>query len=208
MAGGSMVRQPKATAKDRQQDKKINKLTRLVNTRELKFQDIAGVAVVPTWAGLVTNLFAPAEGDTDTGRAGDKVLIEKIDFKINGGMTAAGTNQIRVMIIRDKGFGIGTTAANVLDAVALGTVNACHAPLEEDYFPSNFEVLYDKTVIVDSITKYQFQLRFTKKLKKKCQFLANTTALTMGQIKVVLVSDALAPNIGVDYYSRIWFSDL
>ena len=133
---------PVGSRKDRVQDKKIAKLERVLATRELKYQDVAGVASVPTWNGTLVNLIAPGQGSTDITRVGDKIAIEKISFRFNGGMTGAGSNQIRIILLRDKTGGLGTTVNKVLDSSALATVNAAQGPFEEDQ-RKNFEVLYE-----------------------------------------------------------------
>lgn len=200
---------PRATPKDRIQDKKIAKLESITGTRELKFQDVSAVATAMTWNGTIVNLFAPAQGSSDNQRLGDKVAVERVYFRINGGMTGAGANQVRVMIIRDKTNSIGTTVNRVLDNAALGTANAAQAPYEED-FRKNYEVYYDKTFMVDNVTHYQFQAKFGKTFKKPKPglFDTNTTTMNKGQWKLLLISDQLAPNAAVDYYSRIWYSDI
>jgi len=193
--------------KDREQDRKISKLTKIVNTRELKFQDISALSTVPSYTGSVTNLFAPAEGDSDIARAGDEIYIERIDFRLNAGMTGAGSNQLRVILYRDKSFGLSTYPDRILDTNYLSTANAAQSPYEEDYL-DNREIIYDKTFLLDSVTKAQMQLKVSKKLRRKVQFVANTTTVSSGQIKLLMVTDTAAPNLAVDYVSRVWFSDL
>lgn len=197
------------TAKDAIQDRKIKRLEDVVITRELKWQDVAGASNTTTWNGSLQNLFAPAQGDTDVTRTGDQVAIERIDFRINGGMTAAGSNQFRVILLRDKTGSIGTTVSNVLYSGSLGTANAAHSPFNED-LRQNFEVLFDKTMLVDSVSNYQFQTKYQKRWKKpkRVYFNNNTTTVNKGQIKVLFIADILAPNFAYDYYCRIWYSDL
>lgn len=207
---GAPARARAKTKVDVRQDRKIARLQKLVDTREIKYFDQAQTAVAPTWNGQLINIFAPAEGDTDIARTGDKVAIERIDIRLNGGMTAAsGSNQLRVMLVRDKGNSVGTAVANVLDVQALATANAAQGPIEEDY-RQNFEILYDKTVMIDAIQHYQFMLRFSKKWKrpKMVVFNNNSTTVNSGQIKLLLISDLLVPNFALDYYCRIWYSDL
>lgn len=206
---GAPARARAKTKVDARQDRKIARISRVLNTRELKFQDQSQQSQVPNWAGVLTNVFAPAQGQTDIARAGDKVSIEKIDFRINAGMTAAGSNQLRIMLIRDKANGIGTAVSNVLDNSALSSPNAAQGPIQEDQ-RRNFEILYDKTVLLDSVQHYQMQDRFRKRWKKPKQviFNNNSTTVNSGQIKLLLVSDLLLPNIAVDWYCRIWYSDM
>lgn len=206
---GAPARARAKTKVDARQDRKIARISRVLNTRELKFQDQSQQSQVPNWAGVLTNVFAPAQGQTDIARAGDKVSIEKIDFRINAGMTAAGSNQLRIMLIRDKANGIGTAVSNVLDNSALSSPNAAQGPIQEDQ-RHNFEILYDKTVLLDSVQHYQMQDRFRKRWKKPKQviFNNNSTTVNSGQIKLLLVSDLLLPNIAVDWYCRIWYSDM
>lgn len=205
-------RRRRRLGKNKVQDKRIAKLEKIVATREPKYQDTAGTGVVPTWGGALGNLIAPTEAVTDVGRLGDKIAIEKIEFRINGGMTTTtpGTvNQFRFIIIRDKAGGLGTTPANVLDSSVISTANACNAPFEED-LRKNFEVLYDRTFLVDVATNYQFQSKYIKKYKTpKVMYLNNnTTTANKGQIKLLTISDQLAPNVAYDYFCRVWFSDL
>lgn len=209
MVKNVLARRAYKKSKDKQQDRKIARLSKVIGSRELKYQDTSGVAVAPTWSGTIVNLFAPAEGDQDIQRAGDKVSVERIAFRCNGGMTGAGANQIRILIIRDKANSIGTTPQRVLDSSVLGTANAAQGPLEED-FRRNFEVHFDKTFMLDNLTHYQFQAKLGKTFKKPkpVMFDTNTTTVNLGQWKLVCVADQLAPNAAFDYTCRIWYSDL
>lgn len=199
----------KKRSKNSEQDRRIAKIERVINSRELKSQDVSATGVAPSWSGTLVNLFAPNQGSSDVTHQGDKVAIEKIDIRFNGGQTVAGsTNQIRMIVLRDKSNGIGTTPGNVLEASYFGTANAAQAPFEED-LRKNFEVLFDRTILTDDQHK-QFQRRYVRKFKKPKTviFNANTTVINKGQIKLLLISDQLAPNVGIDYVSRVWFSDL
>lgn len=197
------------SAIDRLQSRKISRLEKVINTRELKWQDVGGVAASTTWNGTLGNLFSPAQGDTDITRDGDRVAIERIEFRCNGGMTGAGANQFRCIILRDKTGAIGTTATNVLYSGTMGTANAAQGPYNED-LRQNFEVLYDKIVKVDAVSNYQFYFKYLKRWKKPklVYFNNNTTTINKGQIKVLFIADTLAPNFAYDYYCRIWYSDL
>lgn len=204
----------KAKAKtyvDKAQNRRIRQIEAKVNSRELKNQDVSSTFITPTWAGSVFNLIAPNIGDADSQRTGDQIGIESIRLKFNAGMTGTGTggNQLRVLIVRDKGASIGSSTSNVLEAAALNTVNAAHGPFQND-LRQNFEVYYDKTFMLDHVSHYQVQGSFVKKFKKPklCKFLNGTTTATAGQWKMILVSDLLTPNIGFNYWSRIQFSDL
>lgn len=198
-----------ATRKDREQDRKIRQIQSVVGTRELRYQDTAATGVVPTWAGALGNLIGPAEGVTDITRVGDKIAVEGIYFRYNGGMSGTGANQVRFIILRDKSNGIGTTVANVLDSGTISTANAAQSPWEED-LRKNFEVLYDKTHMVDAVTNYQFQGQYIKKFKKPkiLMFNNNTTTVNKGQIKLLTISDLLAPNVAYDYVCRVFYSDM
>lgn len=199
------------TVKDQIQDVKIARLEKVVNTRELKWQDVGGTNNNTTWNGSLGNLFAPGPGTSDITRVGDKVAIERIEFRANGGMNAAGANanQLRILIIRDKTGSLGTTVSNVLYSGTLGTANAAQCPFNEDQ-RQNFEVLFDKTVILDGVSNFQFQTKYLKHWKKPkpVYFNNNTTTINKGQIKVLFISDTAIANFAYDYYCRIWYSDL
>lgn len=202
----------KAKAKtyvDKAQNRRIRKIESVIKTRELKFQDVAQINVAPNWGGTVFNLIAPSQGDTDLSRNGDKIAIESIRLKFNAGMTGTGTNQLRVLIVRDKTNSIVTTPSNVLDATVLSTGNAAHGPFQKDT-RQNFEVYYDKTFLIDSTTNYQIQGGLQKKFKKPkgMQFTANSSTVASGQFKMILVSDLSTPNFALNYHSRIEFSDM
>lgn len=200
---------PKALSRvDKYQNREITRLKRIVNTRERKFFDQVGTALQPNWTGSLTNFINIAQGDTDVSRTGDKISIERIEARFNGGMTAAGSNQVRLMLIRDKGNSI-TSVGQVLDSTALNTVNAAQGPYEEDT-RENFEVLMDRTFMLDNVTNYQFQTRYSKTYRKgkPVLFNNNSTTVNKGQIKLLLISDLLAPNVALDYYVRVWFTDL
>jgi len=194
---------------DKVQNRKIARLEKVVSTRELKWQDVGGANNTTTWNGSLGNLFAPGQGDTDITRTGDKVAIERMEFRINGGMTGTGANQMRCIILRDKTGSLGTTPTNVLFNGTMGTANAAQGPFNED-LRQNFEVLWDRTFLIDNVTTFQFQGRFLKRWKtpKMVYFNNNTTAINKGQIKVLFISDLATPNFAYDYYCRIWYSDL
>lgn len=196
-------------SKDKVQDRKIAKLSRQINTKELKIMDFTGVGLSPTYNGAIYNLFSLAQGVQDNQRIGDKVSIHKIEFRWNLGYTAAtlSSNQFRIILLREKSNAIGTTPSNVFQG--LGTVNAAQGPLEEDT-NYNMRKLYDRSMVLDTVTKFSTMGKYVKSFKRPMtvQFINNSTTILNGIVSVAFVTDAAVTNLGLDFYCRCWYSDL
>ena len=204
---------PKAQAKtkvDKRQDKVISRIVKQFKP-EQKYQDLTAGAVSPSWNGVAYSAIVVGQGTSDKNRIGDQITITRIRFRWNVGYTSASlaSNQFRMVIYRDKTATIGTTVTNVLDNNLVATVNACQAPYEEDK-RMNFEILYDKTVLLDTVSRFAAQGSYdhTFKTPKLMQYDAGTNTPNKGAIYIMFITDALAPALGTDWNSRIWYTDM
>jgi len=201
---------------DRAQNSRIRKLERIVNTRERKYQLKNEVNQNTNRDGTVWNLIAPTQGTTDTQMLGDRIAVESIELNYYCGIATSYhstplQNIIRVIVYRDKTGQLGTNVANVLKDTVLGTQNATNAPYFEDQKP-NFEVYYDRSHVCSNIQgtaihRGRFKLRLKK--PKLLQQLDNTTTVTKGQWKLLVISDIGATSgCDITFMSRVGFSDL
>jgi len=200
------LRGPKATAKDVQQDKKIAKIAKIVNSRELHFFDQSVSTVVPNWGGAMTSLVRPAVGDTDLTRTGDKIYIEKIELRLNLFASGAGNATTRFILFRDKGNAMVSNA--VLDTTYQGTPNFINTPYDMDFFNKMYTVLYDKTLAVDSVSNAIDIIKISKKVQRQCSYIDGTTSPTSGELWLWYCSSQATPNVFFNMVSRTYYSDL
>jgi len=201
----------KATAKDYQQDKRIAKIEKVLSTVELKYVDTVTASAIPTWNGTVVNMNVPSSGTGDGARIGDRVTIKRVEFKWNCGYiaTALQSNTVRVMLVQDKAGSLGTVPGNILDNGVFAGANAAQGPIEEDY-KNQMIVHYDTIFTLDTVSKLLTRGQFTKSFKRglPLTFVSNSTVVSGGQFKVLIISDAAAPNLIVDHNLRYWYSDM
>lgn len=200
---------------DRAQNSRLRKLEKIVNTREIKYQLSAYTSENTNYDGTVYNLIAPNQGVGDNQVIGDRLAVESVEVNYYCGIATnfqtARQNIIRVIIYRDKTGQLGTNVANVLKDSVLGTTNATNAPYFEDQKP-NFEVYYDRSHVCSNIQgnaihRGRFKLRLKK--PKLLQLIDNTTGVTKGQWKLLVISDlAGTTNCDITFMSRIGYSDL
>lgn len=190
-------------------ERTVKRVSAIVNTREKKWVDLAAVGASATWSGTIGNLISPVQGVQDFQRVGDKIAVERVEFRMNGGMSTAGSNLLRVIIFRDMANGIGTTVSNVLHSGTLGTANASMSWYNTDQ-RDNIEVYYDRMIRLDSTTNYQFLINFKKSFKKPkiLELDSGSTTVTKGQFKFLVVGTAAVANFAYNYNVRVQYSDL
>jgi len=193
------------TKVDKIQDRKIAKLTRIVDSRERKFFDAQQSTIVPSWNGLVpVSLIAPAQGDADNQRAGDDILLESLDLKwVFYTTNTLNNNLVRLVIFFDKSNTIDT--AGKLYKVT-GTQTSILAPLNEDY-RANYTLVLDKVFTI-SADKEMAYLSIKKAFKKAVTFVQGTTTASLNNLKFSVIGDLAAPTVAYDYYARIKYSDV
>lgn len=207
---------------DKRQDRQIMKLSKLVRfSKERKFIDQQlQTSIGTSWQGVFTRpLTYIAQGNGETQRIGNKLLIHRIQFKTH--VTAGDTtNLYRILIVR---FGHCPTTALGIQNVLQNYNNT--TPFQIMSFkkrnaPSKYSILWDSGVrstvgngaTADSpygprsVANHNITKSFPKGLL--VQYSTNTASSeTNGFIYVVACTDsALAPNIGLQSMVRVIYS--
>lgn len=221
MAGGKLkLYKPKAkSAKDKQQDKKIEQLARAMRfSKESKFIDQQyQTSIGTTWANVLTRPLTYIAQGTGVGqRVGDKISIKRIQLKVT--VTAGdGLNTYRILMVR---FGHCPTANLGIQNVLENYNNI--TPFQIMSFfkrnaPSKYEILWDSGVqsVVGNasssslpytsrtIKNYNVVRKYKK--GKLVQYSGNGPSTeTNGFIYVVAVSDsAVIPHVGFQTMARV-----
>lgn len=176
-------------------DRKIAKNT------ELKFIDLSSAAQTVSDAGLITDLTQIGQGDHDDQRTGDKVTLKSLDLRMNF-VAGDATNVMRLIIFRWKQYS-GSVAPTQAQLMEYGTAVGIIAPLSTYHhdFRGAFQVLHDKTIYLNAVSKPQVGHRVFLDLKKlpKINFVSTGTT-GQNKIYMYLVSDSAAathPNINI-----------
>lgn len=195
------------TAKDAEQDKKIAKLTKLVNTREIKYFQSPNTSVIPNWGGNQLSLFNPVQGDDDIARIGDKVYVESIEFRLTVYKTPMSTpgNVARFILYRDKSNAMVSSA--LLNTAGQGTPNYINQVYDVD-FRNQWELLKDFRVTIDESSATVRTYVIKMKVNKPAQFIQTSTSNASGNIYLFYASDANPPPLFFNYISTIRYSDM
>lgn len=223
MAGGKLkLYKPKAkSAKDKQQDKKIEKLVRAMRfSKESKYVDQQlQTSVGSSWSNILTRPLTYIGQGTGVGqRVGDKIMIKRIQLKVTV-TVGDGLNTYRILMVR---FGHCPTAnlgiQNVLENYNNTTPFQIMSFFKRNA-PSKYEILWDSgvqsvvgnastnTLPYTSRTIKNYNVVRKYKKGKLVQYSASGPSTeTNGFIYVVAVSDsAIAPNLGFQTMSRVIF---
>lgn len=144
------------------------------------------------------------QGDTDTTRDGDKLMPTSLDLNlaVYAGDT---TNVVRFMIVRWHSNVSTLAAGNVFQY--LNSAYAPHTPLHHDG-RSQFEVLLDKTIVLNTVSRPI--VKIVKRLilaKKTIKYSAGSTTGS-DKILALAVSDSAATSHpAIAGYSRLNFTD-
>lgn len=190
---------------------KVKKIVdmKIAKNTEMKLFDSTATQQTVSDAGTLTNLTAVGQGDHDDQRQGDKLTPKKLIVKMNF-VAGDSTNICRVVIFRWKQYSgsIAPTQALLMDYT---TANGVLAPLSmyaHDY-RSTFQILHDKTIYLNAVSKPQVGHSFRLNLKRgpKINFVATTTN-AQNHIYMYIVSDsAAATHPNYSHISRFNFVD-
>lgn len=211
-------RRPAKKAVDRQQNRNISKLYRMVKySKERKFIDQVPLTttVANTYVNVLTrDLTYIPEGNTDNTRIGAKCKIFSHQIRLI--VTAADTtNLYRILVVR---FGKAPTASlgmqHVLENSGAATPYNLQS-LKKRNSDLRYQILYDSKIkrlalTAENQTMKQrvHNINLTNKHGWFCQYSsANANSCINGFTYVVMCSDsALAPNVGVQSVARTIFS--
>lgn len=170
---------------------------------ERKFHDVSSTAVGVNYSWSYTKLSDVSQGDTDVTRDGDAIMPTSLEFNYQL-ICGDTTNIFRILIVRCK---LGDTTS---DYFAVN--NSTLAPLSPFVHDtrSDFEVLYDSTHNLDSVSHNSITKRVMLKLapSKQIQFTGGTTTYGKNGLYLLLCSDSSAvAHPTISYYSRLNFLD-
>jgi hypothetical protein len=191
-------------------NKKVNKLYSLIET---KYVDLADVitdidrdGVIDIWNGI-------PQGDTDSQRNGDKLVMKELDLRMAVWHDPQTGNQgassgIRFLLFYDKQNTIGTVA-DLLDVTANDTTNML-SPITWD-LRKQVKIIRDVLIEADGVYKEKTLKRYRVKLNHQTQFSAGTTTITTGALKAIFISDRASTDNylpQVHLYYRLTYTDL
>lgn len=182
----------------------------IVKRAETKFH-VATQSIGVDYTGAVYDLTSINQGDTDESRDGDAIYwkSQTFNYRVYGGDT---TNALRVIIFQWFGnTSLHTpTVGDVLQQYG-STLGVLSTYLHDGEQGTNFRVFYDKTTTavngtdtVDKVFSVKVPLKYAR---KKCQFNAGSASRTNGLFLCVISDSAATPNPGIEYWSRVTFTD-
>lgn len=189
-------------------------INKVINSRAEKKYYITNSGPSPykvgiSTAGYVAQMSGIGQGDTDTSRDGDSLLVKSLNlnYQIEVGDTF---NVIRVIMFQWFPTSV-PTAGNILQDVTLGVLNP-HQTYNHD-LRYNYKVLYDKTHTIGAtstnipIVKISKQVYITSGFKRKLQYQAATTTGN-NQFYLMAISDSSAgPDPQLIYNVKLNFLD-
>lgn len=152
--------------------------------------------------GYIPSLCIPPQGDTDSQRQGDRIMVKNCTFRYR--VERNGSDQsVRVMLIWDKQAKVSSSSDILEDTGAFA--NAVISPKNYDK-RFQTEILYDKTI--DLHTSHPIQdVSTVVKINKHTQFNLGTTTVTSGRLLAMFISNTNANTPRISYYSRCTFTD-
>jgi hypothetical protein len=182
----------------------------LANKAELKYADfLVGRNNVDS-DGALGSLNVISQGDADTSRDGDQIVMKSVCIMANFIHNGADTMGIglRFIVYMDK----LNTSTQVDDVI--NTVSADSAPISTYVWDNrfNYEILVDDLVTPDGVycqivnRKYEINLN-----SRKTQFEAGTTTITKGALKYIIISDVDSTEMNfptIYFRSRLTFIDM
>lgn len=210
-------------ARKRPTRKQVAKIAKRVVRRmdEKKYWDSnLSSSTVIDWNGTIaslTNIAQSAGASTDTTRIGDTITPTSLQFNllVKCGKAATLTdsvNAFRMVIFRWKpAYGsVAPTTLTILQSN--GLYYSAHGPFIHDQ-RQQFEVLYDKKILLDYVNKPYQVINGSIALKKKIQYVAGSTTNQQGGLYCLWISDAdaagAAPTkpVVADFNFRTNFTD-
>jgi hypothetical protein len=170
----------------------------LSTNEELKFYDFVTDATTYTvdWNGITPwQVFFPAQGDGDSNRTGDSVVVRSWDYGINirfnGDGTGKDMNVIQILVFAWKPFAVDLPPTNSKLFLNIGSSIGAPAGLAglnvdgRDQF-----VLYGRHYVTVDATQRQKLVQGHVKMNHKVQFKAGNTTNMAGGLYFTCISDA------------------
>lgn len=171
------------------------------NVQETKWSAVSNNAAV-SFSGNLISLCDIAQGDTDTTRDGDELLMTKIEVRFANYLGDT-TNITRVIIFRWMPPSVPAVSDFWAD---IGTAESPLATFIHDQ-QQNVTVLYDKLCFTGP-GRYVEVGQAIQNLNVRVQFVAASTTIATGKVYMFFISDsAAATHPTVSYYARTEFTD-
>jgi len=184
--------------------RKANKNQKILRT-EQKMHDIASTVNIPTIAGLVVDLSAIAQGDSEITRDGLAIrpFFMEFRYQVVKHATPTSTN-IRMIIVRDNRQ-VESTVPSVLDVILAATPNSQYSRVN----PKRFTVLWNKFFVLRT-NRIAATGVITRKLNFPIRYVgAASTTITQNGIFLITESDAAAgEEPAIRFTWRLRFSDV
>lgn len=155
-------------------------------TSEWKHHTLA-LQICPSDAGVIQDLSAVPQGDTDTSRDGDTIFATSV--QIRGLVNVADShNQYRVIIFQWT----PSTTPVIADILNLSTGHHTRSMYETDK-ANEYKILYDRVFLMvsssgDAVKQFNTKIRLSR---RKIQFIAGGTSGTR-KVYMLVVSDSAA----------------
>ncbi len=174
----------------------------LVNA-ETKIYYTELAATAPTYTGILNTLNTPAQGVQSNQREGDSVKGKKLVIK--GKFTYGGGNseECRLIVFLDKQNVL--TSSNVLRVPATQSLIVFQPKNEETFYNSN--ILFDRTFIVNSSTKYDSPFRIKIPLNIHTDFQSAGTTIVTNAIRILCFSQTNVGGATVQYTTEYTYVD-
>ena len=162
---------------------------------ELKYADYTTTAQSIDWLGITYPLSDIAQGDSDTTRDGDRILVKNLSwsfyFRYNAQALATSCNVVRLIIYSWKPFygDIAPTGTKIL--VSTGNLYSACGPYVHDG-RNQFTVLVDQHCSLDAAGTPAVLISGSRKLDHVIQYKAASTTNASGGLYALVISDAVA----------------
>lgn len=165
----------------------------------LHFIDVAQT-LTPGNTATIGVLTPIGQGDTDSQRSGDSVLIKRVNIKFTLIPNASAlVDSMRLIVFRWKGSLSGTPPATTAVLQAITNIDS---PLSYDY-RDQMTILMDKRISVSNAVGNR-QLELNKAQNAKATFTdGSTTSWNAGAVFFLFLSTDNVNKASVNYYSRI-----
>ncbi len=164
---------------------RVSKALHIISQRE-PYGVVVAYSTVPTTSGAIANLTQIPQGDSLNTRAGDKVLVEKINVRCN--ILATATSNWRYIVFRDR-FNTGTTPV-VGDVLANPTVASPYSTINVIQ-QKRFTILMDKVMSFSSAGSLSGTFKRILNVNQPTYYSGSSATVNQaaGQIYLLVVSD-------------------
>jgi len=169
--------------------------------QEIKWSAISGNAVA-TFSGSLLSFCDIAQGDTDTTRDGDQIILSKFEMRF-ANYLGDSTNITRVIVFKWLPPSVPAVSDFWVD---IGTAESPLATFIHDQEP-NITVLYDHLCYLGP-GRYVEVGQSIQNVHHRIQYVAGSTTIASGKIYLFFISDsAAATHPTLSYYVRSEFTD-